>query len=104
MTKKFTFDDLQPRVEMLIDALENRGACASGLPYAPSVKNLAEEYKIILSSIKAKTLTIGDLEIALDETGRCVMSRANGNQVDRLRKIVEALDFYMMREYNKLNN
>jgi hypothetical protein len=101
MTKKFTFNDLQPRVEMLIDALENRGACASGLPYAPGVKAVAEDYKSILDLVRNKKITKEDLVEDLSTAKALVLDRAGNNQIDRIRKILDALDFYMMREYSK---
>jgi hypothetical protein len=104
MTKKFTFNDLQPRVEMLIDALENRGACASGLPYAPGVKAVAENYKLMLDLVRNKTITKDDLSDSLSTAKALVLEQAGSNQIDRIRKILDALDSYMMREYNKQNS
>lgn len=103
MTKKFTFNDLQPRVEMLIDALENRGACASGLPYATGVKAVAENYKSILGLVRNKKITERELIDSLSAAKTLVLEQAGSNQIDRIRKILDALDSYMIREYNKNN-
>jgi len=103
MTKKFTFNDLQPRVEMLIDALENRGACASGLPYAPGVKAVAENYKSMLELVRNKPINRETLIDSLSAAKTLVLERAGNNQIDRIRKILDALDSYMMIEYNKNN-
>ena len=99
MTKKFTFDDLQPPAEMLIEALENKGACVSGFPYAPGVKEVAEDYKALLIRIRNREPVFLQKELkALSET---VLLLAGNNQRHRLDKIVNGLDLYFKREYDK---
>lgn len=101
MTKKFTFDDLQPPAEMLIEALENRGACASGFPYATGVKEVAEDYKALLNKVREKQRFLF-LQDELDGLANTVLERAGNNQRDRLQKIVKGLDVYLKREYNRV--
>jgi len=101
---KFKYEDLQPRVETLIDALENKGACASGLPYNAGVKELAQDYKNMLAQIRSNDITEIFLKLGLNTAKAFALCRSENNQYDRVRKIVEALDFYMMREYNKFNS
>lgn len=98
MTKKFTFNDLQPRVEMLIDALENRGSCASGLPYNPEVKALAKEYKDILVRIRNKQMPLSWLEVELDRLSKVVMEAAGNNQRYRIQQIIEGIGILMRKE------
>ena len=101
MTKKFTFDDLQPPAEMLIDALANRGACASGFKYAAGVAELSASYHELLMQVRNKKINYDDLVEDLNLFARLVLKRAGNNQRHRLEKIVEALDIYIKKEYNK---
>ena len=104
MSKKFTFDDLQPRVEMLIDTLANRGPCASGFPYNPGVSEQSLLYKGLLTMIRERQITSAEsltsfLETYKDET----LFLVGRNQRYRISKLLDALDSYMMREYRKYN-
>lgn len=103
MTKKFTYDDLQPRVEMLIEALENKGSCASGLPYNNGVVEYAQDYRDLLEIIRQKQTTEELLTQALSLTKMMTLYKAGKNQLDRIRKIVEALDECMLKEFKKYN-
>ena len=104
MTKKFTFDDLQPRVEMLIDALANKGPCASGFPYNPGVAQQSLLYKGLLTMIRDKEITyeflVSNLEQYRDET----LYLVGNNQRYRITKLLDALDSYLMKEYNSQNS
>lgn len=100
MSKKFTFDDLQPPAEMLIEALENKGACSSGFPYSLGVKEVAEDYRALLNKVREQQRFLF-LQDELDALANTVLERAGNNQKDRLKKIVEGLDVYIKREYNK---
>jgi hypothetical protein len=100
MSKKFTFDDLQPPSEMLIEALQNVGACASGFPYATGVKEVAEDYRQLLLKVRGEQRFLF-LQEELDLLASTVLRNAGSNQTDRLKKIVEGLDIYIKREYNK---
>ena len=103
MTKKFTFDDLQPRVEMLIEALQNRGSCASGLPYADGVSAMSIYYEDLLSKIRNKNIPYEKILQNLDDYKYAVLFLAKDNQRYRITKVLDALDFYMIKEYNKHN-
>jgi hypothetical protein len=98
MTKKFTFNDLQPRVEMLIDALENRGSCASGLPYNPEVKKIAEDYKALLGQVRGEQRLLF-LDEQLDALASIVMEKTGDNQRYRIQQIVDGISIFMKREY-----
>lgn len=100
MSKKFTFDDLQPPAEMLIEALENKGACASGFAYNDGVKELAESYKELLLRVRDKQRFLF-LEEELNMLASTVLTNAGNNQRDRLNKIVEGLTIYIKKEYYK---
>ena len=101
MSKKFTFEDLQPHVDMLCDALENRGASASGVPYNKEVYPYAEKYRELLKSIRAKQILREELTEKLIKYKKAVISLSTVNQVYRIRKLVEALQIYMLKEYDK---
>jgi hypothetical protein len=103
MTKKFTYDDLQPHVEMLIEALLNKGSCASGLPYAEGVTSMAQYYQELLSKIRNKTISYDALIERLDDYRYATLFLAKNNQLDRITKIVNALDSYIKKEYTKVN-
>lgn len=103
MSKKFTFDDLQPPAEMLIEALANKGACASGFPYAPGVSELSASYNQLLLDVRNKKISYEDLVEDLNLFSRLVMSKAGNNQRHRLEKIVKSLDIYIKKEYNKIH-
>jgi hypothetical protein len=68
--KHLRFEDLQPHVDMLCDALENKGASPSGLPYADGVSEFANKYRELLTGIREKQIgytlmfsTLHNLEI-----------------------------------------
>jgi len=101
--KKFNYDDLQPHVEMLVDALENRGACASGLPYANGVKEQAELYRTLLENIRNKSMSFETLLYDLQDYKSKTLDLSGNNQRYRIESILAALDTYMIKEYNKHN-
>ncbi len=104
MTKKLTYEDLQPHVDMLCDALENRGASTSGTPHNKEVNENAERYRELLQQIRNKTISfeslIYDLHLLNHQTNRAAI----GNQEYRISKIVHALDIFIMKEYNRYRN
>ena len=102
--KKIRFEDLQPHVDMLCDALENKGASASGFPYNPKVYPQAQAYRNLLAKIRAKEISGYDLEMMLHTLKAETLEFAGNNQKLRILKIVEALDFFIHKEYNKINN
>ena len=97
----FKYDDLQPHVEMLIEALENKGACASGFPYAAGVAECATKYKVVLEQIRNQDITEDQLVLELQNLHQNTLHRTGPNQLDRVKKIVDALDSYMKKEYIK---
>ena len=101
---KFKFEDLQPHVDMLCDALENRGASASGVPYNNQVPTQAEAYRKIVSKIRSKEINERDVLMILSTLKNETLSFAGKNQRHRIEKIVSALDTYIRKEYNKVNN
>lgn len=102
--KKFKFEDLQPHVDMLIDALENKGASSSGISYNKEVYSHALRYREILQQIRNKQITFEDLIYELNLLKHLVTQAAKGNQEYRIAKIVSALDIFIMKEYNKYSN
>jgi hypothetical protein len=102
--KKFKFEDLQPHVDMLCDALENKGASASGFSYNSQVYPQAKAYRNLLVKIRAKEISGYDLEMMLHVLKAETLESTGGNQIYRIRKIVDALDSFVRKEYNKLNN
>jgi hypothetical protein len=100
--KKFKFEDLQPHVDMLCDALENRGASSSGIPHNKEVVVSANAYREILNRVRNKEITKENLLSNLTYWNFCTKEAAENNQRHRIEKIVDALDFFMMKEYNKV--
>ena len=99
--KKFKFEDLQPHVDMLCDALENKGASSSGIPHNRQVKENAERYREILRQVRNKNISFGCLLYDLHSLSQQTLHAAIGNQYHRVEKIVHALDVFIMKEYNK---
>ena len=102
--KKLRFEDLQPHVDMLCDALDNRGASASGIPYNDEVYQCANEYREMLRDIRNKSITFEDLVYRLHLVNHQTRQVAGNNQSHRISKIVKALDFFIMKEYYKINS
>jgi hypothetical protein len=101
---KFKFEDLQPHVDMLCDALENRGASASGVPYNIEVPTQAEAYRKVVSKIRSKEINERDVLMILSVLKNETLSFAGKNQRYRITKILEALDIFIRKEYNKVNS
>jgi hypothetical protein len=99
---KFKYEDLQPHVDMLCDALENRGASTSGIPYNSEVYECAKKYREILEQVRAKEIGYTNLWICLRQLERDT-TKAATTQRHRIAKIVNALDFYVKKEYNRIN-
>lgn len=100
--KKFKFEDLQPHVDMLCDALENRGASASGVPYNEKVYDQAKAYRHLLSKIRNKEINEYDVLMILATLKNETLVLAGNNQIYRIRKLVDALDIFIRKEYNKI--
>ena len=99
--KKLKFEDLQPHVDMLCDALENKGASPSGIPHNKEVADNAERYREILRQIRSKNITFEDLIYSLHLLKNQTLEAAKDTQALRIGKIVFALDDFIMKEYNK---
>ena len=102
--KKLKFEDLQPHVDMLCDALENKGASPSGIPHNKEVADNAERYRELLKQIRNKNKTFEDLVYDLHLLNHQTIQAAGNNQFLRIEKIVKALDIFIMKEYNKYRN
>lgn len=94
----FRFEDLQPHVEMLCDAIENRGASSSGIPH--NAYDCANLYRDLLAKAKAKSIEYNALCFGLYETKLYLLKNAQG-QHHRLTKLADALDIFIKKEYNK---
>lgn len=101
--KQFRFEDLQPHVDMLCDALENKGASSSGTPN-PDVYPFAEKYRRVLAYVREKAYTYDELLYDLVVLRVQTLEAAKNNQPYRIGKIVEALDIFITKEYNKVMN
>jgi len=101
--KQLKFEDLQPHVDMLCDALENKGASSSGIPN-PDVYPFAQKYRYTLAKVRAKAYTLEILDYDLTLLRNQVLKVAEDNQYHRIAKIVEALDIFILKEYNKVTN
>jgi len=101
---KLRFEDLQPHVDMLCDALENKGASPSGIPHNKEVAENAERYREVLRKIRSKSITFEDLLYDLHLLNHQTMEAAGDNQNHRIGKIVFALDQFIMKEYNRYRN
>lgn len=102
MTKKFTFADLQPHVDMLCDALENKGASPSGIPYDEEVYVYAKKYREILQKVRDKQIGMTELwnNLTLLEMDTIKVAKT---QRHRIAKLVSALGIYIKKEYNSKN-
>ena len=96
--KKLRFEDLQPHVEMLCDAVENKGASSTGIPH--NAYECAKMYRDLLTKARNKSIEFTRLSFALYET-KLYMLKIAGSQHYRLRHLADALDFYIKKEYNK---
>ena len=100
--KKLRFEDLQPHVDMLCDALENKGASPSGIPYNDGVAAQSQGYKNLLSKIRSKEVSGYDVEMILAVLKNETIRLIGNNQKYRILKILEALDFFIRKEYDKV--
>lgn len=102
--KQLKFEDLQPHVDMLCDALENKGASSSGIPHDKQVMQNAHIYREILQRVRNKEIAIEDLLFNLAYLNNHTREAAKNNQYYRVDKIVTALDIFIQKEYNKIHN
>lgn len=92
------FENLQPWVEMLIDALENRGSSSSGTDDR-LVYPYAKNYRIMLDAIRNKKVNKTDIDFFLKNTYTDIM--AVTTQKHRLGMILKAIEDYFYIEQNK---
>jgi hypothetical protein len=97
----FKFEDLQPHVDMLCDALENKGASSSGIPN-PEAALFANKYRHVLNKVRAHEYTFELLIEDLIRLNAEIKIAAKNNQYHRVEKIADALDFFILKEYNKI--
>ena len=93
---KLTYDQLQPWVEMLIDALENKGASSSGMPDI-LVYPYAEKYREILKEIRSKTISKYYLDRFLDTNYDEIMKVTT--QPYRVEKLLQSIKTYFYKEF-----
>jgi hypothetical protein len=92
------YKDLQPWVDMLCDALENRGSSSSGIPDI-KVYPYAQKYRDMLQQIREKKIARYHLDLFLKNTYDQVM--AVTIQPHRIKNILDALQIYFYKEFMK---
>ncbi len=102
--KQLKFEDLQPHVDMLCDALENKGASSSGIPHDKQVMQNAHIYREILRRVRDNEMSVENLLFDLAYLNNQTREAAKNNQYYRVDKIVTALDIFIQKEYNKIHN
>jgi len=102
-TKKFKFEDLQPHIDMLCDALENRGASSSGVPNE-KVYPQARAYRNLLTQIRKQQISGRDVLLILGTLRNETLELTGNNQRHRIVKLLDALQIYMTKEYAKYNH
>ena len=90
------YNDLQPWVEMLIDALENRGASSSGIPDS-QVYTYAEKYRDMLKQIRDKKISKYYLDIFLNTNYNEIMQITI--QPHRVGCLLDAIKIYFYKEF-----
>lgn len=93
---KLTYDQLQPWVDMLCDALENRGASSSGIPDI-KVYPYAEKYRDMLSQIRNKSIARYHLDMFLNINYNEIMQLTT--QPHRVKVLLEAIRIYFYKEF-----
>jgi hypothetical protein len=94
----FQFKDLQPWLDMLIDALENRGSSSSGIPDI-LVYPYAEKYRSMLQDIREKKVSRYYLDRFLYQNHDEIMKVTV--QKYRVEKLLEAIRTYFYKEFMK---
>ena len=90
------YNELQPWVDMLCDALENKGASSSGLPN-PEVYVYAQLHRDLLAQVRSKQISKYYLEQTLRQYEREI--EIVSNQPHRTKKLCEALKIYFLKEF-----
>ena len=95
---KLTYDKLQPWIDMLIDAVENKGASSSGIPNL-QVFPYADRYRDLLRQVRNKELSKYHLEQTLRQYQREIQNVSN--QTYRTQQLTDALHIYFIKEFMK---
>ena len=103
MSKKFTYADLQPHVDMLCDALGNKGASPSGIPYNDGVYVYAKMYRELLADIRNLKISRESLLNVLDAYKLSIIEAAGDNQNYRIANLADAVNIFMIKEFDKVN-
>ena len=90
------YKDLQPWVDMLCDALENRGSSSSGIPDV-KVYPYAQKYRDMLQTIRDKKISRYHLDLFLAKNYDEVMSVTT--QPHRVKNILDAISSYFYKEF-----
>lgn len=90
------YEDLQPHVDMLIDALENKGASSSGTPDV-LVYPFAEKYRETLKQIRAKTISRYEIDWFLNRNYDEIMKVTV--QKYRVEKILDSIRTNFYKEF-----
>ena len=92
------YNELQPWVDMLIDALENRGASSSGIPDV-QVYPYAQKYRDFLKQIRDKKIARYHLDRFLATNREEILNLTV--QKYRVSKILDAISIYFLKEFTK---
>lgn len=87
---------------MLCDALENRGASPTGIPYNDAVPSFANKYRELLAGIRERKIGYTEMIMYLHNYNVECMRATEDNQRYRIFKLLYALDFFIKKEYNKI--
>ena len=90
------YNDLQPWVEMLCDAVENKGASSSG--YDHGAYACAQMYRDLLKKVREEEISEDGLKTSLDRIRQTIFSLTNRQQY-RLSLLADALDTFITREW-----
>jgi hypothetical protein len=92
------YEDLQPHVDMLIDALENRGASSSGFA-DEKVYPYAQKYRDFLQDVRAREVSRYHLEQFLTKNQDEIMQLTT--QPYRTEQLLGAIRTYFYKEFMK---
>lgn len=90
------YENLQPWVDMLIDALENRGSSSSGIPDV-LVYPYAQKYRDTLQQIRNKELSLDQIEQFLNDNYYQIIQITV--QPHRIKDLLSAISVYFHKEY-----
>lgn len=90
------YKDLQPWVDMLIDAIENRGSSSSGIPDI-KVYPYADKYRDILQQIREKKISKYNLNQFLNQNYNEIMEVTI--QPHRMNALLDAIRIYFYKEF-----